>query len=40
VIAFDHDMMSFVDAIQDEWPVIVITNPKVSQESSSDFLMQ
>jgi len=28
VAAFDHGMFSFVDTVHDEWPVILVTNPK------------
>ncbi|XP_003724743.3 transmembrane protein 62 isoform X1 [Strongylocentrotus purpuratus] len=28
IMAFDHDMLSFVDVKLNEWPAIVITNPK------------
>lgn len=27
-MAVDHDMLSFVDAVKDRWPVVMITNPK------------
>lgn len=29
VAAFDHDVFSFVDVKAGEWPVILVTNPKV-----------
>ncbi|XP_024894596.1 transmembrane protein 62 isoform X2 [Pteropus alecto] len=28
IFAFDHDLFSFADLIFDEWPVVLITNPK------------
>ncbi|XP_070578305.1 transmembrane protein 62-like [Ptychodera flava] len=28
ILAFDHDLLSFVDATYGHWPVILITNPK------------
>ncbi|MEE6492619.1 hypothetical protein FKM82_016613 [Ascaphus truei] len=28
IFAFDHDLFSFVDLTFDEWPVVLITNPK------------
>eukprot|EP01103_Thecamoeba_quadrilineata_P019758 TRINITY_DN8155_c0_g1_i1.p1 TRINITY_DN8155_c0_g1~~TRINITY_DN8155_c0_g1_i1.p1 ORF type:complete len:738 (+),score=80.63 TRINITY_DN8155_c0_g1_i1:30-2243(+) len=28
VMAYDHDLMSFVDTTLNQWPVILITNPK------------
>ncbi|XP_072164005.1 transmembrane protein 62-like [Diadema setosum] len=28
IMAFDHDLLSFVDVRFDEWPAILITNPK------------
>lgn len=28
VIAFDHDLFSYTDTKLDEWPVVIITNPK------------
>ena len=28
IMAFDHDLLSFVDVRYNEWPAIVITNPK------------
>ncbi|XP_056403102.1 transmembrane protein 62 [Hyla sarda] len=28
IFAFDHDLFSFVDLLYDEWPAILITNPK------------
>eukprot|EP00698_Gefionella_okellyi_P009562 TRINITY_DN2441_c0_g1_i1.p1 TRINITY_DN2441_c0_g1~~TRINITY_DN2441_c0_g1_i1.p1 ORF type:complete len:762 (-),score=130.38 TRINITY_DN2441_c0_g1_i1:269-2323(-) len=35
LIAFDHDLMSFVDAELDQWPVILLTNPKPANYLSS-----
>ena len=28
VIAVDHDMMSFVDVVHRDWPIVMVTNPK------------
>ncbi|XP_004411493.1 PREDICTED: transmembrane protein 62 [Odobenus rosmarus divergens] len=28
IFAFDHDLFSFADLVFDEWPVVLITNPK------------
>ncbi|XP_007891419.2 transmembrane protein 62 [Callorhinchus milii] len=28
ILAFDHDLLSFADLTFDEWPVVLITNPK------------
>lgn len=28
VLAFDHDLLSFADLTFDEWPAVIITNPK------------
>ncbi|KAG8449457.1 hypothetical protein GDO86_016201 [Hymenochirus boettgeri] len=28
IFAFDHDLFSFVDLVYNDWPVILITNPK------------
>ncbi|KAH0620659.1 hypothetical protein JD844_021330 [Phrynosoma platyrhinos] len=35
ILAFDHDLFSFVDVIFEEWPVVLITNPKPFLYSSS-----
>ncbi|XP_062824189.1 transmembrane protein 62 isoform X2 [Anolis carolinensis] len=35
VLSFDHDLFSFVDVTFDEWPVVLITNPKPYLYSSS-----
>uniref|UniRef100_A0AAY4BBD1 Transmembrane protein 62 n=1 Tax=Denticeps clupeoides TaxID=299321 RepID=A0AAY4BBD1_9TELE len=31
VLAFDHDLLSFSDLTFDEWPAVLITNPKEAQ---------
>lgn len=31
VLAFDHDLLSFSDLRFEQWPVVVITNPKNAQ---------
>ena len=28
VMAYDHDLLSFIDVKFGEWPVVLITNPK------------
>ena len=28
LIAFDHDLLSFADVTLDEWPLVLVTNPK------------
>ncbi|XP_042308849.1 transmembrane protein 62 isoform X2 [Sceloporus undulatus] len=35
ILAFDHDLFSFVDVTFEEWPVVLITNPKPFLYSSS-----
>ncbi|XP_064921974.1 transmembrane protein 62 isoform X1 [Columba livia] len=35
ILAFDHDLFSFVDLNFEEWPVVLITNPKSFLYSSS-----
>uniref|UniRef100_A0A8C2YDG4 Transmembrane protein 62 n=1 Tax=Coturnix japonica TaxID=93934 RepID=A0A8C2YDG4_COTJA len=35
ILAFDHDLLSFVDLTFEEWPAVLITNPKSSLYSSS-----
>ncbi|NWZ73487.1 TMM62 protein, partial [Acrocephalus arundinaceus] len=35
ILAFDHDLLSFADLNFEEWPVILITNPKSFLYSSS-----
>lgn len=35
ILAFDHDLFSFVDLTFEEWPAVLITNPKSSLYSSS-----
>ncbi|XP_053142083.1 transmembrane protein 62 isoform X2 [Hemicordylus capensis] len=35
ILAFDHDLFSFVDLRFEEWPVVLITNPKPFLYSSS-----
>uniref|UniRef100_A0A8C5U4M9 Transmembrane protein 62 n=1 Tax=Malurus cyaneus samueli TaxID=2593467 RepID=A0A8C5U4M9_9PASS len=35
ILAFDHDLLSFADLIFEEWPVVLITNPKSLLYSSS-----
>ncbi|KAH3768023.1 transmembrane protein 62-like [Pelomyxa schiedti] len=42
IVAFDHDLWSFVDASIGEWPVVLITNPKSAQlmtENEPTFLV-
>ncbi|XP_062863818.1 transmembrane protein 62 isoform X2 [Trichomycterus rosablanca] len=31
VLAFDHDLLSFADLTFEDWPVVIITNPKDAQ---------
>ncbi|KAM9015872.1 transmembrane protein 62 isoform 2-T2 [Ara ararauna] len=35
ILAFDHDLLSFADLTFEEWPVVLITNPKSFLYSSS-----
>lgn len=35
VLAFDHDLLSFADLKFDEWPAVIITNPKEALYKSS-----
>ncbi|XP_061853511.1 transmembrane protein 62 isoform X1 [Colius striatus] len=35
ILAFDHDLLSFADLSFEEWPVVLITNPKSFLYSSS-----
>lgn len=28
VLAVDHDLFSFIDVSQGQWPVVMVTNPK------------
>nr|XP_033808731.1 transmembrane protein 62 isoform X3 [Geotrypetes seraphini] len=35
ILAFDHDLLSFADVKYDEWPVVLITNPKSALYRSS-----
>ncbi|XP_029454541.1 transmembrane protein 62 isoform X2 [Rhinatrema bivittatum] len=35
ILAFDHDLFSFSDLKSDEWPVVLITNPKSALYRSS-----
>lgn len=35
ILAFDHDLLSFADLNFEEWPVVLITNPKSFLYSSS-----
>ncbi|XP_056666322.1 transmembrane protein 62 isoform X3 [Monodelphis domestica] len=35
IFAFDHDLFSFADLVFDQWPVVLITNPKSFHYSSS-----
>ncbi|XP_030070370.1 transmembrane protein 62 isoform X2 [Microcaecilia unicolor] len=35
ILAFDHDLLSFTDVKFDEWPVVLITNPKSALYRSS-----
>jgi len=35
LLAFDHDLLSFADLNFEEWPVVLITNPKSFLYSSS-----
>ncbi|XP_072480624.1 transmembrane protein 62 isoform X3 [Notamacropus eugenii] len=35
IFAFDHDLFSFADLVFDNWPVVLITNPKSFLYSSS-----
>ncbi|XP_043839817.1 transmembrane protein 62 isoform X3 [Dromiciops gliroides] len=35
IFAFDHDLFSFADLVFDEWPVVLITNPKSLLYSSA-----
>ncbi|KAM9556475.1 transmembrane protein 62 isoform 2-T2 [Guaruba guarouba] len=35
ILAFDHDLLSFADLTFEEWPVVLITNPKPFLYSSS-----
>lgn len=31
ILAFDHDLLSFSDLTFEDWPAVVITNPKDAQ---------
>uniref|UniRef100_H3AJH6 Transmembrane protein 62 n=1 Tax=Latimeria chalumnae TaxID=7897 RepID=H3AJH6_LATCH len=36
ILAFDHDLLSFVDLTFDSWPVVLVTNPKSALYSSPE----
>ncbi len=35
-MAFDHNLLSSVDVVHSEWPVVLITNPKVCVSNCPD----